>query len=219
MPTPPFQPQLSDVIRHGIEEDRMDLHTACPATVVRVDLAKGQIDAKPLVRDIVQPTPDVRLAVSVPIITNVPIVWPGANGMRITFPMQVGDFVLLIFAERSIDTWLSSGNEVDPGDPRRHAMSDAIAIPGIRPFNKAWHGADAAKITIGSEDGASHTAAWADEVATALANLKSAVESHTHKYNPGPGSLVPTLSPLASSSPDVPVSIPDVQSKTTLIKG
>lgn len=218
-PLPPFQPSLSDVARRAVETALEDVHVAIPATVIDVHLTEGWIDAKPLVKDIIEPRAGERQAISVPIITRVPIVWPGSNGMRITFPMQAGDFVLLVFSERSLDAWLDDGNEMDPVDPRRHNISDAIAIPGLRPVNKAWKGVDAQKVTIGLETGAVHTAAWADQVTIALDNLKKAVESHQHIYNPGPGSPTMTLSPLASHSPSIPVSIPDVESKTTLILG
>lgn len=141
-------PSLADVIRAGIHSAAADLHVSIPATVVRVELGRGLVDAQPLVKDIFEGQ-----AASVPVITNVPIVWPGAGGFRLTFPIAVDDVVLLVFSDRSLDLWLEKGGEVDPKDPRRHALSDAIAIPGLRSFNAPWSGAAADGVTLG-KDGA-----------------------------------------------------------------
>jgi hypothetical protein len=141
-------PSLADVIRAGIHSAAADLHVSIPATVVRVELGRGLVDAQPLVKDIFEGQ-----AASVPVITNVPIVWPGAGGFRLTFPIAVDDVVLLVFSDRSLDLWLEKGGEVDPKDPRRHALSDAIAIPGLRSFNAPWSGASADGVTLGKDGG------------------------------------------------------------------
>ena len=44
-------------------------------------------------------------------------------------PIKSGDYVMLVFGERSIDKVLLSGSEVDPDDLRKHSLNDAIAIP------------------------------------------------------------------------------------------
>ena len=64
-------------------------------------------------------------------IYNVPVLFPRSRKAAVTFPLEKGDTVLLVFAERSLDEWIEKGgNKVSPEDPRRHDMSDAIAIPG-----------------------------------------------------------------------------------------
>jgi hypothetical protein len=73
--------------------------------------------------------------VTMPIITNVPVIWLRSSKGAITFPLEKGDGVLLLFAERSIDEWLSSGKQVTPADGRSFDLSDAIAIPGCFDFN------------------------------------------------------------------------------------
>lgn len=135
-----------------------DLHVSIPAKVVRVELAKGLVDAQPLVKDVFDGQ-----AVSVPVIPNVPVVWPGAGGYRLTFPIAAGDIVLLVFSDRSLDLWLEKGGEVDPEDPRRHALSDAIAIPGLRSFREPWTGAAEDAAVLG-KDGAPQVKASSDAV-------------------------------------------------------
>lgn len=53
----------------------------------------------------------------------------------LALPVAVGDTGLLIFSDRSLDVWLATGGIVDPGDDRRHALSDAVFVPGLRPFS------------------------------------------------------------------------------------
>lgn len=198
-------PSLADVIRAFVREGAADLHVSIPAKVVRVDLAKGQLDAKPLVKDVFEGQ-----AVSVPVITNVPIMWPGAGGFRLTFPLAVEDVVLLVFSDRSLDLWLEKGGEVDPGDPRRHALSDAIAIPGLRSFSSPWSGAAADGVTLGKDGGTFQPAALGQDVRDELDDLRSKFASHTHPV-PAAG--------LVSASPGSPVTGAAVASATTASLG
>jgi hypothetical protein len=46
--------------------------------------------------------------------------------------LVAGDPVLLVFAERSLENWLNSGEVSAAPDYSRFALKDAIAIPGIR---------------------------------------------------------------------------------------
>ncbi len=150
----PLFPTLASVIRHAIDETVADLRVAMPARVERVDLGKGLVDAKPLVKDRVEiPGKAGTQVISIPVVTNVPVIWPGAGGMRVTFPIVPGDTVLLVFSDRSLDLWLAQGGEVDPLDPRRHALSDAVAIPGLRDFAHPWGGAASDGMTVGADGG------------------------------------------------------------------
>lgn len=87
-------------------------------------------------RVVVQPTMPKQLAsgdaLDAPNVVEVPVVWPYAQAGKIglTMPLRPGDGVLLVFAQRSLEGWLS-GNAGAPDDPRRFDLSDAIAIPGL----------------------------------------------------------------------------------------
>lgn len=202
-------PTLPEIIRAAIQAHDADLHVSIPAEVVRVDLAKGQVDARPLVKDVLTAGDGARVALSVPVIANVPIVWPGAGGFRLTFPVAAGDSVLLVFSDRSLDAWLARGGEVDPGDPRRHALSDAVAIPGLRSFKDAWAGAAADGVTLGAEAGPWQPAALGQAVRDELDALWTALQGHTHP--------VPALG-LVSASPGNPVTGAAVASSPTVTK-
>jgi phage baseplate assembly protein gpV len=66
-------------------------------------------------------------------IPSVPLVFMGSKHATMTFPVAVGDLVLVFFSERSIDAFKYSDgkNPVDPKDLRMHDYSDAFALCGM----------------------------------------------------------------------------------------
>jgi hypothetical protein len=151
---PSRTPTLAEVIRTALDARLAEVHVSLPARVERYDEVKQLVDVKPLLREAVFDADGVESHVSLPVITNVPVVFPGAGGFRLTFPVAAGDTVLLVFAERSLDQWLSSGGgEADPVDLRQHALSDAVAMPGLHTFTKPWTGASTSALTLGKDGG------------------------------------------------------------------
>jgi len=147
-------PTLSRVINDAIKAGLTEIHTALPGTVESYDPVRQSANVQPTVmRRYVSENGEV-VAESLPQITDVPVVFPGAGGMRITFPVQRGDTVLLIFTEASIERWLTRGVNADPEDDRRHALTDAIAIPGLRSFASPLTSAPTDRATIGADSGA-----------------------------------------------------------------
>ena len=54
----------------------------------------------------------------------------------ISYPINQGDECVLLFSDREIESWFING-EVNPeGYPRMHALTDAVAILGIRSLPK-----------------------------------------------------------------------------------
>jgi len=128
-------PTLGEAIGALVEHRLEDVHVATPAKVLEYDRTTQRMTAQPLIKRGYIDEDGVRQVKSLPAITNVPVVFPGAGGISITFPIAAGDTVLLVFSEFSLDKWLQTGAHSDPLDDRRHALSDAIAIPGLRPFS------------------------------------------------------------------------------------
>lgn len=69
----------------------------------------------------------------VPPIGGVPVVFPSSAMGTLFFPITPGDGVILVFSEVGIGKYLrSDGTDLsDPGSLDRHALTDAIAIPGL----------------------------------------------------------------------------------------
>lgn len=118
-------PSMAKVIRDAIEQRLAEVHVSMPGIVVSYD---GQYaDVQPaLMRKYVNETTPTKL----PIIKNVPVVWPSTKLSSLTLPLNTGDEGVLVFSERSLDKWILTGGIMDPRDARKHHLSDAQFIPG-----------------------------------------------------------------------------------------
>lgn len=64
----------------------------------------------------------------IPLLVDVPIIFPRAGGYSITFPVRKGDECLVIFADCCYDAFWQSGTVQNQMDRRRHDLSDGMAI-------------------------------------------------------------------------------------------
>ncbi len=141
-------PTLAEVIREIIKSHFFDLHTTMPARVEKYDPATQKADVKPLLRKKYRAAD---AATEIPVIPSVPVQWPSAGGgdAYIHLPLKTGDLGMVIFCERSIDTWLSGDGQITAAnDPRHHDLSDAVFIPGVRPFKAALSDVSADNLVI-----------------------------------------------------------------------
>lgn len=122
---------LTDVLNLSMNNMMAGLHTALPGRIVAYDYTKQKAQVKPMISKKYR---DGRTE-SLPVIVNVPVIFPRSSGASLTFPVNNGDYVLLIFSERSMENWLALGGEQEPGDTRKYDLTDAIAIPGLYPFS------------------------------------------------------------------------------------
>lgn len=128
-------PTGPEVLAGAIGAQFANLRVARPATVLEYDASQQRAVVQPLVLDGgIDGETGARVTRRLPAIVDVPVVFPGSGDFSITWPVRKGDTVLLIFTDHSLDKWLHRGGEVDPLDDRRHDISDAIAIPGLRDF-------------------------------------------------------------------------------------
>ena len=116
-------PHMQTVVREYVSKRLAGVRVCMPATIRSYDPATQLAACVPVFAE-----GDTQL----PIIHNVPVQWPGGGGYALTFPLLPGDPVLIVFADRSLETWLSVGSVTDPGTARAHSLSDAICLPGVR---------------------------------------------------------------------------------------
>ena len=119
----------SDVILAHIENNQRSLFTSIPAIVSDVSkLGSNKISVQPALQE---ELPDGKNK-DITILVDMPIQWPSGGGAVMTFPIKVGDSVLVVFSMRSIsDFQVSTGGTVAPFDDRLHNLSDGYVIPGI----------------------------------------------------------------------------------------
>ena len=121
---------LEQTLTAAFNNKLSELNTCLPGRIEKYDYKTQKADIKPLIKKkyksgTVEP---------LPVIVNVPVIFPRTADTMIHFPLNRGDGVIIMFAQRSIDTWLSKGGDSEPGDPRKMDLSDAIAIPGLYDF-------------------------------------------------------------------------------------
>ncbi len=141
-------PALPRVLDAAVSNRIRALHVAMPAKVLSYDSSTQKISAQPLIQRGYRDESGERQTEDLPVINNVPVCFPGAGAISITWPIAAGDTVLLVFSDFSLDRWLERGGVVDPGDDRAHTLTDAIAIPGLRDFAHPADGVHATALVI-----------------------------------------------------------------------
>jgi len=105
-----------------------------PGKITAYDDTKCRASVQLLIKENL-PGPDGERNLKLPaVINDVPVIFEGSGGSRIRYPITRGDIVLVVHSDRSLDRWLYSGGEIDPGDDRLHHIGDAVAYPGLMDF-------------------------------------------------------------------------------------
>lgn len=124
---------MTDAIRQAILYQLTTIHTALPASIISYDYKKQKAQVKPVLSKLWSDGETTEM----PVINDVPVIFPRAGGASLTFPVAPGDYCLLVFSERSMDSWLTEGGSTNtPNDIRKFDLSDAIALMGIFPFTE-----------------------------------------------------------------------------------
>lgn len=204
MSTDLHSPTLLGSLQRTLTSSMGEMNVAIPGRVTEYDPTEQRATVQPLIDLGFRTEKDDRDCEARPPVTEVPILFQGAGGMRITFPVQPGDLVLLIFSHASLDLWLANdGRQVDPGDDRTHHASDAIAIPGIATFKSA-PGANGSAMVLEGSDIRLGSANANDPVAlkSDVDAIQAALDGHEHTYVPGTGTPTTT-----TSNPSVPAPV------------
>jgi hypothetical protein len=125
---------LPDAVRYAVLYQLANVHTALPGIIVSYDYTKQNAQVQPTINRTWSDGTTIKL----PVLNNVPVIFPQSGGASLTFPVNVGDPCLLIFNERSTDQWKASGGIVNPVDPRKFDLSDGVALMGYLPFNSTF---------------------------------------------------------------------------------
>lgn len=141
---------FEEVVQTAIDSTMLETHTALPGVVQSFDATTQLADVQVTIRRTLAGEP-----VNLPLLASVPVRFLRCGSFTITLPLVQGDHVLLIFSERSIDTWLTSGEISSPADVRRHSLSDAFAIPMMYPQTDVISDFDDTNLQIRKTDGSS----------------------------------------------------------------
>lgn len=129
---------LTDAMRSSIQYYMTGVHTAIPATFIDFDETDRSATVQPSINKNYMDDTTARL----PVIHKVPVMFPFGGGSSVTFPINPGDYCLLIVCERSLEEWKRLGIDEKPIDRRKFNLSDAVAIPGLVPFTETMQPID-----------------------------------------------------------------------------
>lgn len=133
-PDVPRDPALETVLELLAEQAVYRLRTHLPGMITSYDEVKQRASVRCLVRDGEIDELNNRIAVGIPEINDAIVMFVGAKNGRWTYPVSKGDTCLVSFCSSSMELWRQRGGEVDPGDDRRHDISDAVVIVGLHDF-------------------------------------------------------------------------------------
>lgn len=128
-------PREEEALLHLIRSEAERVKTTFPGKVVSYDRTTqtAAVQVVPRLRWR-NPETDEVVHEQVPVLPQVPILFPAGKGVSITWDLDPGDEVWVVLGDRSIAEWKSTGNgDTEPAIPRRWDFSDAVAIPGGRP--------------------------------------------------------------------------------------
>ncbi len=201
-------PDLAEVLEGVRESASADIRVSCVARVVRWDASKPrEVDVQPVHKRAYLDEEGNRTPEKQPVIPSVPLVYPGGGGFVVTWPMAVGDEVLLVFSDDSLDKYLQTGggSDIDPADDRRHHLTDAVAIAGVGKLSASTSVSTTA-VEIGTNGRTFQGVGLGGDLKTFLDGLKTWLNSHTH---PTAGTGLPSAptTPLSSTPPAASASV------------
>lgn len=177
---------FAEALRMHTDARFEDVHVSVPGRIESYERTHQRAVVQPLVKRVFKDERGEMQSKSFPPITDVPVEFFGGGGYHLAFPVAKGMTCRLQFCSTSIDRFLAIGGEVDPGDPRRFNLSDAVCVLGLRDFahpiqnlpSDAWTlvAPSGAQIRLGAVD-ASQKAIKGDAFKSALDTLIDAIAS------------------------------------------
>lgn len=141
---------------------------------------------QPAIKGVEQDASGADVSVNIPLLVDVPVVFPRGGGCTLTFPVKAGDECLVIFADRCIDFWWQSGGIQEPVDERMHDLSDAFCIVGPQSQAKKISGISTTSTQLRTDDGAAfvEVAAGHDVTVKTPGKLTAIAEGGTEITSP-----------------------------------
>ena len=159
-------------IREALDTQQSKMWTAIPAIVVDVDLDAQTLSAQPSIQAVVRDKENNSANVTLPVLINVPIIFPRGGGFALTLPVASGDEVLVVFSCRCIDSWWQSGGIGAQVEQRMHDLSDGFAILSPTSQPKKLSGVSSDSVQIRNSSGETYV----EIDATGKINLISSTE-------------------------------------------
>lgn len=142
------------MLRRAMRRFLANLWTAMPGYIVDFDAETCTATVQLGVQAIVSQPDGSKANDDMPLLTDVPVMFPRGGGAMLTFPVQAGDECLVIFASRSCGAWKQSGgSQVQSAPGRMHSLSDGFALLGTSSQPNAVSNLSTSTTQLRSDDG------------------------------------------------------------------
>ncbi len=126
-------PTEAEMIEAAIASALIDVHVSLPGKIESYDALTQTATVQLQVKRVLPKTGGGFVTEDLPVLENVPVQFPRTKKFVITFPIETGDYGLVVFNEMSIDQWRSKGENTSPGDIGRHTLTGGVFQPGLSP--------------------------------------------------------------------------------------
>jgi hypothetical protein len=195
-------PDYIETLRAAISQGINGLFVGLPGRVDSYNPVTQKASIKPLLKRAFIDNAGNEGLDELPVLPDVPVIFPRGGGYYLSMPIEKNDNVLLLFCDRSIDTYMVSTGvvDLDPVDLREHDLSDAVAIPGFFPTPKVIKDVIATDAVFGKEQGAQIRAKGSTvEVTTAGAPTSTAFVANATKVTVELGKIATAITGLGGS--------------------
>lgn len=132
----------SQLYENIIKKVNFNLRCCIPGVIQQYDPKTNTASIQPAIREEIVNEDNTVQYMNLPILVNVPIIFPSCSIGSIKMLLKQGDECLVLFSDLSIDNFWKYANVQNPIEVRRHDLSDGIAIPCVlsQPNTKQFNG-------------------------------------------------------------------------------
>ena len=132
----------SQLYENIIKKVNFNLRCCIPGVIQQYDPKTNTASIQPAIREEIVNEDNTVQYMNLPILVNVPMVFPSCSVGSIKMLLKQGDECLVLFSDLSIDNFWKYANVQNPIEVRRHDLSDGIAIPCVlsQPNTKQFNG-------------------------------------------------------------------------------
>jgi hypothetical protein len=145
-----------EATRAALDGKQAEMWTALPGIVESYDAERQTCTVQPTIKGKVEAQGGAVSSVALPLLVDVPVIFPSGGGFTLTFPIAQGDECLVVFSSRCIDAWWQSGGVQEPLEARMHDLSDGFAIVGPRSQARKLADVSTTNTQLRTDDGATY---------------------------------------------------------------
>ncbi len=188
-----------------LQQFRKTIYTALPATIESYNTKTKRAKLVPAIKSISTDNKSSLL----PVLVNVPVIFPASGAFTMHFPLAAGDAVLVVFSQRGIQNFKQDYQRSNPTNENVLDYDSPIAIAGFGAIS--FTPAETNSASLQTNDGKNAVIIGESEVSLKLDNNSVTVSSSDIKLSVGSATATLTSSLFSSS---VPIAAPDFTSST-----